>query len=167
MESIAVPKQKVNSTIKMIDSASSKKQKIFSNPLNQDVENRLPVSKPKYRRNSISEIKYESLTKIDFLLTNTSNIKDRKSVEKTNSLGIKLKSIDKSNTKIDFTSKIAKSNNTTKVLPANEHPYLQSNSVLAIKKVNGGGGKSINTSASSNSSNLNMKNKIGNLLNKK
>lgn len=90
------------------------------------------LNKQKYRRNSISELKYECLAaKAEMMLNN----KDKK-FDKVNTLSSRNKSIEKSagSTKMDFTSKLQ-----NKVFPANEHPFMSNNPMLLMKKLNGGG----------------------------
>jgi len=108
---------KANSTLNTLKSAKIEKEKELTNG---------EILKHKYRRNSISELKYECLAvKAEMMLNN----KDKK-FDKSNTL--RNKSIEKSSnsTKYELTSKLQ-----NKVFPVNEHPYLQNNSLLVMKKM--------------------------------
>ena len=97
-------------------------------------------TKQKYRRNSISELKYECLAaKADL----------NKEKNKINAL--RNKSIDKIATSTDFSSKMQ-----NKVFPVNEHPHVTNNTLFMMKKLNRDP-KNIPTSSTNNKLQINNK----------
>ncbi len=96
------------------------------------------VTRTKYRRNSISEIKYEYYNKSDLPINKTKSDKSDKS-EKNR----RFKSIEKNNRE------------GSKVFPANDHPYMPTSSLFMMKKLNRESNKNVSSSLNSGSTSKN------------